>query len=82
MCTPSQVSFSPLVSNNGYQKKAIFPNSAVKTVISLLSYEFFTFRVSFSPIFSKAGYHFEGEILKLAKKLFLEGHTSVQLKIK
>ena len=41
ICTPSQVSFLPLFSNIGYQKKATFQKLVAKSVISLLSYEFF-----------------------------------------
>ena len=41
MCTPSRVSFSPLFSNAGYQKKAIFLKLLVKGVISLFSYDCF-----------------------------------------
>ena len=36
MCTSSQVSFFPLLSNIVYQKKAVFLKPVVKSVISLL----------------------------------------------
>ena len=42
MCTPSNVSFSPLFSNDRYQEKAVFLTPTDKGVISLFSYEFFT----------------------------------------
>ena len=43
MCTASRVSFLHLFSNDGYQKAAIFLKPVVKSVISLFSYEVFTF---------------------------------------
>ena len=85
MYTPSQgVSFSPLFSNAGYQKKAIPLKPVIKRVISLLSCEFFyvldgTF---LSPICSKAGCYFEGKSLRPAEKLLLGVHTLVQLRVK
>ena len=43
ICTPSQVSLLPPSSNAGYQNKAIFLQPVVKSIVSLLSYECFTF---------------------------------------
>ena len=40
---PSKLLFSPHFSNAGYLKKKIFLKPVVKRVISLFSYDFFTF---------------------------------------
>ena len=55
--------------NTGHRRKAIFVKSVVISVISLFSYEFFKFlRILFADFF-KAGYHFEGKILKPGEKV-------------
>ena len=80
MCTPSRVSFLPLSSTPG--RKAIFVKSVVKNVISLFSYEFLKLLSILFANFFKAGYHFEGKILKPGEKVFLGVHTPVQFKVK
>ena len=54
MCTSSQVLFMPLLPKVGYENKVIFLEQAVKSVISLFSYDVSRFRIYFLPIFLKA----------------------------
>ena len=71
--------FHLFFSNVGYQKKEIFLKPVVKCVISLLSFEFFSFWSIFFPlILSKiACCHLEGNILKLVEEIILGVHTPV-----
>ena len=82
-----RVSFSPIFSRTGYQKKANFLEQVVKTCQkrkfcyngSLVCQIFVFLSTILSQIFSRTGYHLKAKILEQGEKIFFRGHIPVQI---
>ena len=81
-----RVSFLPIFSRIGYQKKANFLEQVVKTCQKrkfcyngLLFSQIFVFLSILLPIFSRTGYHLKAKILEQGKKILFRGHIPVQI---
>ena len=81
-----RVSFSPIFSRTGYQKKENFLEQVVETCQKrkfcyngLLFSQIFVFLSILSQIFSGTGYHLKGKILEQGEKIFFRGHIPVQI---
>ena len=76
-----RVSFSPIFSRTGYQKKANFLELVVKTCEKrrfcyngLLLSQIFVFLSILLQIFSRTGYHLKAKILEQGEQFFFRGH--------
>ena len=82
----SRLSFSPILSTTGYQKKANFLEQVVKTCQKrkfcyngLLFSQTFVFLSILFTDFSRTGYHLKAKILEQGEKNFFRGHIPVQI---